>query len=414
MQDFNLFYFWLYRFRWNIVAFLLCYECSIGHLLTPFMGQFKRHPFIVFESFYFILSSFFLSEWLLLALTCCFVCKFSVEQGNTTGNHNTYIVWMKFCWNVPNDTGRNISERERRAWFSAEVVEFIAIFLLNAFTLATYIRNRHLRKGSTYLIINLTVADLLVAIVARTSIIFEEGNLETLKGLKQDLSLQSFLYFTLHVLFSVASLANISLISLERLHATLFPYRHCLVGTRVYLATILCSWLFSLTFSSVLSLLTFRASLASFLYVITSYIFLSLLILTVSYSIIISTVKNNPHTPNAGTALSKERKLTVTLFTVTVVFFLTILPWAIFTFVPQRIWSKLCPAVISRIHYSFDFIYFFNSIVNPLIYAVRMQEFRKAARKLFCTKTSELARVQPMEPLTLYVRTQAIPVEERT
>ena len=43
-----------------------------------------------------------------------------------------------------------------------------------------------------------------------------------------------------------------------------------------------------------------------------------------------------------------------------------------------------------------------------------MQEFRKAARKLFCTKTSELARVQPMEPLTLYVRTQAIPVEERT
>ena len=97
---------------------------------------------------------------------------------------------MKFCWNVPNDTGRNISERERRAWFAAEVVEFIAIFLLNAFTLATYIRNRHLRKGSTYLIINLTVADLLVAIVAGTSIIFEEGNLETLKGLKQDLSLQ--------------------------------------------------------------------------------------------------------------------------------------------------------------------------------------------------------------------------------
>ena len=43
-----------------------------------------------------------------------------------------------------------------------------------------------------------------------------------------------------------------------------------------------------------------------------------------------------------------------------------------------------------------------------------MQEFRKAAKKCFCTKTLELARVQPMEPLTLHVRTQAIPVEERT
>ena len=222
------------------------------------------------------------------------------------------------------------------------------------------------------------------------------------------------MFLTSQELSLVASLANISLISLERLHATLFPYRHCLVGTGVYLATIFCSWLFSLTLSSVISLLAFRASSASLLYVMASYIFLSLLILTVSYSIIISTVKNNPHTPNAGTALSKERKLTVTLFTVTVVSFLSILPWAIWTVVPQRIWSKLCPAVVSRIDYSVDLLCLFHSIVNPLIYAVRMQEFRRAARKLFCTKTSELARVQPMEPLTLYVRTQAIPVEERT
>ena len=315
-----------------------------------------------------------------------------------------------------NETGRIFSERERRAWFAAQVVEFIAIFLLNAFTLATYIRNRHLRKRSTYLIINLTVADLLVATAAGPSIIFEEDNhkLETVKGLEQDLSLQSFLCFILQVLFSVASLANISLISLERLHATLFPYRHCLVGTRVYLGTIFCSWLFSLTLSSVFSLLSFRVSPASFLYASAAYVFLSLLILTVSYSIIISTVKNNPHTPNAGTALSKERKLTVTLFTVTVVSFLAILPWAIWTVVLQRIWSKLCPVVLFRIEYSFYSLYLFNSMVNPLIYAVRMQEFRRAARKLFCTKTSELARVQPMEPLTLYVRTQAIPVEERT
>ena len=321
---------------------------------------------------------------------------------------------MKDCWNVSNETGRIISEKERRAWFAASVIECIVIFLLNAFTLAIYIRNRHLRKRSTYLIINLTVADLLVATVAGLSIIFEEDNLETVEGLEQDLSWQSFLYFTLRGLFLVASLANISLISLERLHATLFPYRHFLVGTGFYLATILCSWLFSLTLSSVFSLLYFRASPASFLYVTAAYVFLCLLILTVSYSIIISTVKNNPHTPNAGTALSKERKLTVTSFTVTVVSFLTILPWAIWNVVLQRIWSKLCPAVFFRIYYSFALLYLFNSIVNPLIYAVRMQEFRKAARKLFCTKTSQLARVQPMEPLTLYVRTQAISVEERT
>ena len=286
---------------------------------------------------------------------------------------------MKECWNV---RGRIISEKEERAWFAASIIEFSVIFLLNAFTLAIYTRNRHLRKPSTYLIINLTVADLLMGTVFGLLSFFVTDKLERNLGLG---TWQSFMYLTLYDLFPIASLANISLISLERLHATLFPFRHCLIGRRVYLTTICCSWLFSLTLSSVFSLLYLRASPA-FPYVFSSYIFLSLLILTVSYVIIISTVKKNPPSPNAGPALSKERKLTMTLFTVTVVSVLTILPWVIWNVIAPHIYSKLCPAVVLRIHYSFKVIYFFNSMVNPLIYAIRMQEFRKAARKLFSTK----------------------------
>ena len=321
---------------------------------------------------------------------------------------------MKECWNVWSETSRIISEKEERAWLAPFIIESGVIFLLNAFTLAIYTRNRHLCKPSTYLIINLTVADLLVGTVLVPLLYFVPDKPERDLELKQAFSWQSFVYFTSAYLFPVASLANISLISLERLHATLFPFRHCLIGRRVYLTTIFCSWLFSLTLSSVFSLLDLRASLATFLYVRASYIFLSLLILTVSYVIIISTVKKNPPSPNAGPALSKERKLTMTLFTVTAVSVLTILPWVIWTVIAYHIQSKLCPAVFLRIGYSFEVLYFFNSIVNPLIYAIRMQEFRKAARKLFSTKTSELAQLQPMEPLTLQVRTQAIPVEERT
>ena len=320
---------------------------------------------------------------------------------------------MKECWNVCCETGRIISEKEERAWFAPFIIECIVIFLLNAFTLAIYTRNRHLRKPSTYLIINLTVADLLVGTVGTVLVrlsFFVPDKLERDLELKQAFSWQSFVYLTLSDLFPVASLANISLISSERLHATLFPFRHCLIGKQVYLTTICCSWLFSLTLSCVFSLLDLRASPA-FPYVFSSYIFLSLLILTVSYVIIISTVKNNPPSPNAGPALSKERKLTVTLFTVNVVSVLTILPFVIWIVIAHHIQSKLCHAVFLRIEFSFDLLYLFNSIINPLIYAIRMQEFRKAATKLFCTKTLELA---PVQPLTLHVRTQAIPVEERT
>ena len=318
---------------------------------------------------------------------------------------------MKECWRVFNETGRLFSEKEERFWSAAFVIEIIVVFLLNAFTLAIYTRNRHLRKRSAFLIINLTVADLLVGIVVGLSPILEPDSLNRDLELTQAFSWQSFVYLTLHELFVVASLANISLISLERLHATLFPFRHCLVGLRVYLTIILCSWSFTLTLSSVIVLFYLRASPA-FLYVLGSYTVLIVLILTLSNVIIISTVKNNPLSPNAGPALSTERKLTVTLLIVTVVSFLTILPEVIWNVIPHRIIkSKLCPAVVFRIAKSFFALYLFNSIVNPLIYAVRMQEFRKAATKLFCTKTLEVAQVQP---LTLHVRTQAIPVEERT
>ena len=52
--------------------------------------------------------------------------------------------------------------------------------------------------------------------------------------------------------------------------------------------------------------------------------------------------------------------------------------------------SKVCPEIFYRIDYSFFVLHLFNYIVNPVIYAIRMQEFRKAPRKLVSTKTLEL------------------------
>ena len=45
--------------------------------------------------------------------------------------------------------------------------------------------------------------------------------------------------------------------------------------------------------------------------------------------------------------------------------------------------SKVCPEIFYRIDYSFFVLHLFNYIVNPVIYAVRMQEFRKETAALF-------------------------------
>ena len=254
-------------------------------------------------------------------------------------------------------SGRTISEKEERAWFAALVIKFVDIF---------YWREQ------------------LVGTVTGRLLIFEPDNLERDLELSTAFSWESFVYLTLTELFPVASLANSSLISLERLHATLFPLDIILLGSGTT-SSLFCvySWLLSLPLSSVIALLYLSLSLAN-PYVNASHSFLTLVVVTVSYVIIISTVKSNPPY-NAGPVRSTERKLTVTLFVVTVVPFLTIVPRTIWHIIPPHMSSKVCPEIFYSIDYSFFALYLLNYIVNPVIYAVRMHEFRKKARKLVST-----------------------------
>ena len=242
-------------------------------------------------------------------------------------------------------------------------------------------------------------------------LIFEPDNLERDLELSTAFSRESFVYLTLTELFPVASLANSSLISLERLHATLFPLDIVLWGSGTT-SSLFCvySWLFSLTLSSVIALLYLSLSLVN-PYVNASHTFLTLVVVTVSYVIIISTVKSNPPS-NAGPVLSTERKLTVTLFVVTVVPFLTIVPRTIWHIIPPHMSSKVCPKSHRLLVFCTIFVQLY--IVNPVIYAVRMQKFRKAARKLVSTKTLELNASPTHITSYITVRAHAIPVEEKT
>ena len=274
-------------------------------------------------------------------------------------------------------------------WFAVYVTEFVVIFTINAFTIIAFSRNHHLRKRTTYLIINLTVADLLVGAVTGPLSAFY---IKTENG--TGFSWRKFFTRTVEFIFPLASQINLSLISLERLHATLYPFRHCLIGKLLYFKIIICSWLVVLLLSFVMVGLE--------LYVIhqpytTSFTFLTLLIITISYVIITVNVKKTPLPQHLGSVVS-DRKLSVTLFMVTVASILTILPLAFRNTLPDS-WFHLFPGRSAHITEAVTALYYANSIVNPLIYAIRMREFRKAVKELIVGKTPESRRVQPIEPL---------------
>ena len=99
----------------------------------------------------------------------------------------------------------------KNAWPTVFLSEFIVIVIINVFTVVAFVRNRHLRKRTTYLIINLTVADLLVGAVSGPVKIFGLHGLHFDRG--NGFSWQEFIMLTSSLIFPLTSQANLSFIS---------------------------------------------------------------------------------------------------------------------------------------------------------------------------------------------------------
>ena len=277
-------------------------------------------------------------------------------------------------------------------WIAVWLTQFIMMFIINAFTLVVFARSRHLRRRNTYLIMNLTVADLLIAAVSGPeTILLLKENKRPKKGFGV-----LHVYLIISDMCWIASLGNLVLISLERLHATLYPFRHCLVGKRIYCKIIIFSWFGALTLACGLQIIRMNDSPLAGRYPWTIYVFLTLAVLTTSYVIIISKFITKPHVQQLGSVISAERKLSVTLFIVSAASTISLLPFAVVTCIlissDRDKWIEFTPY---RIALAF---YYLNSILNPVIYAIRLPKFRRALRELFCKNTWYPVREdQPIE-----------------
>ena len=268
-------------------------------------------------------------------------------------------------------------------WIAVWLTQFIMVFIINAFTLVVFARSRHLRRRNTYLIMNLTVADLLIAAVSGPeTILLLKENKRPKKGFGV-----LHVYLIISDMCWIASLGNLVLISLERLHATLYPFRHCLVEKSIYYKIIIFSWLGALSLACVLHIIRTNNSVLTDRYPWIIYVVLTLAVLTTSYVIILSKFIPKPHVQQLGSVISAERKLSATLFIVSAASILTLLPWVIITCISissdRYLWIKFTHA--RKIASTF---YFLNSLLNPVIYAIRLTEFRRASKELFCKSNS--------------------------
>ena len=117
-------------------------------------------------------------------------------------------------------TGSTSSTSECIAWFIVVTFGILAIVIFNLITIVVFVKQRQLQRRSKYLLIHLAIVDLLVGAVSGPSFIAEGFSFFCYQ--RDNTIVARFLW----ELFPVTSLVNLAAISLERLHATFFPFKH--------------------------------------------------------------------------------------------------------------------------------------------------------------------------------------------
>ena len=274
-------------------------------------------------------------------------------------------------------------------WLTIYFTVSFATAAFNAITIVVFIKHRNLRNRSAYLIINLAVADMLVGGFSTFHLSYFYG--QTCNIWKSDSGIIFHLRIAITLLFLVCSLANVTAISLERVHATFWPFKHRVIKKRVYNVIIAVTWITAGSMSLAYITLTEFKAWSIYFYLWNSFNTICLSVICISYASIFVKVRYSSQGLHLS-ASTRERKLTVTLFIVT---FLSLVLW-----LPYIVNSLLMEASNYSIMLPFSLQLFFvfsfhtNSFINPILYLIKIPGFRRAFIGLFKIRCPQKRQVQ--------------------
>ena len=300
--------------------------------------------------------------------------------------------------NSCNKTSNSTYERTRSAILTSDcttlsvmlISECLAIVILNLITIIVFTKKRHLHRRSKFLVINLAIVDFLVGLVSVPALAMIRVWYFCYARDYNDAQTREYKILVLVILrdlFPLTSLVNLAAISLERLHATFFPFKHRFTKKWVYGVIISSTWLVAPFCETSLSVLHFylkRDTSISLMVSLIWYVFF-LSIICFSYISLFIKVRYG-HNPQHHGATNRDRKLTITLIWVTFASLLSWLPFFVVT--TLRYFNKdISNTLSNRSYFYFTSAMYMsfgvNSLANPLVYAVRMPEFRAGLVKIF-------------------------------
>ena len=255
------------------------------------------------------------------------------------------------------------------SWYLLSLALGIVTFLGNLLTITVFWKRRVTLKRTTYLLINLAVADLMVGVgftgfTIATLFLGEDPKKVTLGTVVITIP-------------SNASIFSLATVSLERLFAVVRPLRHRTTKTRYYFHAVAVVWL-ATAFIFLLVVLNVPLYLlgAEVWYAVVGFHSASIVLICISYLGMWRVISKRPQQFQPR---EQNKKLAKTLFIVTAVSLVTWLPFEVFATI-VLIDEDLIHRSLLNFAWSATIL---NSLLNPLVYALRMPEFRREVKLLF-------------------------------
>ena len=265
--------------------------------------------------------------------------------------------------------------------------EAIFICIGNAFTIFVFWQKRLCLQRTYYLLLNLTVADLLVGVVQVISLATRSVPfLFTEPDYNLNIYHYSFLFSSLTILFSWCSVFSLAVISVERVYAVLRPLRHRTLNTRVYVGGIVLVWVAGI-FAAVLFMLRpiFPAvvdiRLSTILINLT--LLFSLSVICISYLLMRSGISRGVAIFDSQIrgSIARNIKLSKTLLIIISISLICWLP-AVLLYTVIYVCPN-CILEVVKVMLTATVLHHANSVINPIVYTYRMPMFREALRTLF-------------------------------
>lgn len=268
-------------------------------------------------------------------------------------------------------------------WFITFGVEAFVIFVGNLVTILAFGTKKSAKKGKFLLLINLAIADLLVGTIPLPLyLVYLGGELAYWKI--RWVQWLDITLFGVDVLLGFASIMTLTVISLERMYAAVVPVGYRSLNPRHYWFSIAIIWFVAAsTAAACLASNYVLKSLKIATYVSMTLLSVLCVVISVSYITIWQRIKSKRRNMRKKTN-EYENKLALTLFIVTVTSLAAWLPFVVVNVL----------YVFSVVKMSFSFVYFTkvlhygNSFVNPIVYTLRIPEFRQSVIKMFSARVS--------------------------